>query len=115
MENFKSNSWNFASNYKCYGCREIGHVKFYRQNQSEEKKDNKFKKKKNKVFYDSSSSSDSSNLDVEANLCLIANNESSCNKVSNSSIFLLSQMIMVNYFMLFKRVVCLIWKIKLCT
>jgi len=85
---YKKENQSSTSNYKCYGCREIGLVKFDCPSQSEEKKGKNFmKKKKNKVFYDSSSSSSSSDLNVKANLCLIANNECICNKVSYSSLF----------------------------
>jgi len=77
-----------SSKFMCYSCGEIGYVKFDCPNQSEEKKDKKFmKEKNNKVFCDSSSSSSSSDSDEEANLCLLADNESSCNKVSNSNSF----------------------------
>jgi len=78
----KKNQGSF-SKFICYGCGEIRHVKFDCPNQSEEKEGKKFMKKKNKVFY----ASNSSDLDEEANIFLLADNESNCNKVNDSNSF----------------------------
>jgi len=81
---YKNENQNIVSNYNCYGCGEISHVRKYYPNakKGEEKKGKKFFKKKNWKKNDSSSSSSSSDLDEEENLCLMVDNEFSWSQAS---------------------------------
>jgi len=91
--NKKLNDFN-ANNYTCFGCGKQGHIKAYcPKNESKEKgQGKKFEKKgKSKRAYiawqdnDVSSSSSSSNGDEEANICLMAKEESDTSNVSSST------------------------------
>jgi len=85
---YKNENQNFVSNFNCYGCGETGHVKADCRN-AEKGKEKKGKKvfKKNKWedndLNSSSSSSNSSESDEEANMCLIADHDSSDSEVSS--------------------------------
>jgi len=85
---YKSENENFVSNFNCYGCGETCHIKMDCPNakKGKEKKGKNVLKKKKWEDNDSSSSSSSSNsseFDEEANLCLIADHDSSDNEVSS--------------------------------
>jgi len=87
---YKNENENFVSNFNCYECGEIGHIKVDYPNakKGKEKKGKKvFKKKKweDNDSCSSSSSSSSSESNEEANLCLIADHDSSDNEVSSCS------------------------------
>jgi len=85
---YKNENQNFVSNFNCYGCGEIGHVKadYPNARKGKEKKGKKVFKKKKWEDNDSSSSSSSSNSsesDEEANMCLIVDHDSSDSEVSS--------------------------------
>ena len=78
---YKNENQKFVSNFNCYGCGEVGHVKanFPNAKKGKEKKGkNVFKKNKweDNNSSSSSSSSSSNESDEEANLCLIVYHDS---------------------------------------
>jgi len=85
---YKNKNQNFVSNFNCYGCGETGHIKANCPNakKGKEKKGKKVFKKKKWEDNDSSSSSSSTNStesDEEANMCLIADHDSSDSEVTS--------------------------------
>lgn len=76
-----------SSKYRCYGCKEKGHVNAYCPNIKKGEENKFFKKKKMYIAYEDNDSSFSSlsDYDEQANICIMANSESFGSQVSVSS------------------------------